>query len=517
MALFRSERGIGRGEMAESQLEVPFFAVFILVAGVSLLAQHLYYANFPVTVALAVSMVFFGATVMRVEVGVYLLIIAMLLSPEIGVGNTLSGENELNLRYDDVLIIVVFFGVMVKLAFEGRFSLWQPSPINLGIFCYYSVCLFSSALAYERALGAWDKRTALFVLLKMMEFYLIFILVGQSIRSHKDLRTALFFFFAVSLIVNTYAIYTIGATPRVGAPFERDGTEPNTLGGYLVICMCVALGLFTQAKTMRHRMLFLALIAFSFVPFLYTLSRASYVALLVGVTVISVASRQIWIIAVCVLAVVVLTFVIPVMPVSVVERVQFTFQDEGVEVSAFGQETGIRVDKSTHERVQIWSKVEFILFRVGIEFFLFGGGVSWESVLDSQYARVILETGMVGLAAFIFLQLTLVYTIRQAYRWTEDWVARGVALGMFATTIALMVHSFGTISFLIVRIMEPFWFLAALCAMIRNEALARYFLRLQAQRLQVARAKAAGEETPQDSGVPAPAQPAVASRGTARA
>jgi len=39
---------------------------------------------------------------------------------------------------------------------------------------------------------------------------------------------------------------------------------------------------------------------------------------------------------------------------------------------------------------------------------------------------------------------------------------RGLALGFLAGFIGLLVHSFGAATFIIVRIMEPFWFLAAI-------------------------------------------------------
>ena len=53
---------------------------------------------------------------------------------------------------------------------------------------------------------------------------------------------------------------------------------------------------------------------------------------------------------------------------------------------------------------------------------------------------------------------------------------------MFGATAALIIHSFGTISFLIVRIMEPYWFLIALTVSIRNEAIAVHTNRLLGQR-----------------------------------
>ncbi len=505
MSFFRSERGIGRGEVAESQLEVPIFAVFMLVCSMILVAQHLLLENDSLTAALSISMVVFGGTVVRVEFGLFVLLIAMLLSPEIELRAGVNGDRSLNIRYDDILIIVIFLGVMVKLVFEGRLMLWQPSPINAGIVAYYAVCIFATLLAYERSLPAWDKRTAFFVMLKMLEFYLIFFMVAHSVRTSKDIRTPLALFFVVMLIVSAYGIYSIGTTPRVSAPFEKGGTEPNTLGGYLVICLCVALGLCLQARRYRIKLIYLAIVVLGTIPLLYTLSRASYIAIIVGFTVIGVMSRK-YLVLVALAAILLSSTLI--MPTEVIERVAFTVQEEGGrDLTVGGRELGVKVDKSTYERVHVWRKVGFIL-SLGPQFFLFGGGVSWESVLDSQYARVLLETGTVGLLAFVFLLYQLLRTTRQAYRWTDDWMGRGIALGMFGATAALVVHSFGTISFLIVRIMEPYWFLIALTVTIRNEAIFRHLQRHRAQQRirQPKIVEPAVEELPLEAGVGAASQ-----------
>jgi O-antigen ligase len=491
MAFFRSEQGIGRGEVRESRIEVPFFLFFMLFCGLCLLVLHTWLQNLSITVAAAVSMFVFGATAVRADFGVYILIVAMLLSPEIDAGRELSGTRNLNLRYDDILIVVIFLGVMVKLGFEGRLRLWQPSPVNAGIVAYYSVCVVSTLLAWERGLPAWDKRSAFFIMLKMLEFYMLFWLAGHAIRNLRDMRHMLTLFFIVAIIVSVYAGYTVGHEVRVGAPFEKGGTEPNTLGGYLVIIMCVAMGLLTQRPGLLRKLPFLLLILLTFYPFLYTLSRASYLAIIVGFCVLSVISRKYWIL---ITIIAVLGSSTLIMPEVVQERVAYTIQEEsGEEIMVAGRETGVKVDKSTHERFLVWRKVRFILTLGGIYPFI-GGGVSWESVLDSQYARVILETGLLGLAAFLFLQFCILKNTRQAWRWTDDWIGRGVSMGTFAATLALTAHSSGTISFLIVRIMEPYWLLVAMTVVVRNDAWHKHWERHQARKAaEAARLKRAGE------------------------
>lgn len=468
MARFGSREGIGRGEVAESRVEVPFFAVFMMFCAISLIASHVFFQNDSVTLALALSMLVFGATVVRVNMGVAILVVAMMLSPEVDLGTNVSGEHELNVRYDDLLIIVIFFGVLVKMAFEGRQMFWRPNPINAGIVAYFIVCIISTLLAVRANLPAWDRRLAFFVMLKMLEFYMVFFLVVNAMRDLRDVRRQLALFLAVAMIVCGYGMLMLRSVQRVGTPFEAQGPEPNTLGGYLVVVMCVAVGLLTQSPAGKKKLLFAAIAAAAFIPFLFTLSRASYIGLLVAMLTLGFVGRKAYVVLGVVLILVLSPFL---MPADVKDRVNYTFQrGSGEEVVVAGKPLGFQVDKSTHERFYVWRKVWYLLHHAP----WFGGGIAWETVLDSQYARVIMETGLIGLTAFLFLQWRIFRTCHEAYRWSRDWVGRGVALGATAAMAGLVTHSLGTISFLIIRIMEPFWFLVALTVIIRLQAMAEY-------------------------------------------
>lgn len=491
MPFFRDTQGIGRGETAESRIELPFVAAFMAFCAVIVLVVHLYADNSAITLALAISMVVFGTTVVRVDLGVCILIMAMLLSPEIDFGREVSGRHELNIRYDDILIAVIFFGVLVKVAFEGRQNFWRPSPINAGILLYVAVCLASTVSALNMNLPAWDRRTAFFVMLKMAEFYMVYFMVGNAVRGLNDVRKFLVVFFAVAFFISAYCCMSIGRVDRIGTPFEAQGSEPNTLGGYLTIVMCVAMGLYTQAKGFWKKGTLFLIVASSFIPFLFTLSRASYFALLVGMLVLGFAARKWYVIAAVVLVVVLSPYL---MPEDVKDRVNYTFQrGSGEEIIIDGKATGLQVDKSTHERVYVWQKVWYLLHVAP----WFGGGIAWEMVLDSQYARVILETGLFGITAFLFMQFRLIRTCHEAAKWSRDWVGKGLAIGALSATIAMMTHSLGTISFLIVRIMEPFWFLMALTTVVRLVAIDDHMRRTLAAR-QKQQAESPGTPSPQE-------------------
>ncbi len=472
MASFNSaEYQIGRGETAESQIEAPIFAAFVVLAAIAVLFVHVYFQNQTITVALAVSLLIFGVTMMRVDLGVYFLVVAMMLSPEIGEGDVGTARRAVNLRYDDVLIVVVFFGVLLKNAYDKRGALWLPSPINSGILFYFACCVFSTMLAFKASIPLFDKKTSLFVLLKMLEFYMVFVFVGTAVRTNEQIRKQLILFFIVAAIVATFGIHSRQFTDeaRVSSPFEQGGSEPNTLGGYLTMVTLLAAALFTQAPSRKLKLIFLAMGFLAFVPMLFTLSRASYIAVIVGFITLALIAKKHWII---VALAIVLFFSEQIMPTDVQDRVNNTFIDDGQAVQLGEYETGITVDKSTHERIYVWEKVRFNL-RVWP---LFGGGVSWARVLDSQYARVIIETGLVGFAAFVMLQLRILKSTRETYKWADDWVGRGLGIGVYAITFALIAHSMGTISFLIVRIMEPYWFLVAMAMVVRYNAIEGYRL-----------------------------------------
>jgi len=51
---------------------------------------------------------------------------------------------------------------------------------------------------------------------------------------------------------------------------------------------------------------------------------------------------------------------------------------------------------------------------------------------------------------------------REAYRRARDPLFRRLSLGFLAGLMAMLGHSVGCNAFIIVRIMEPFWFLAAI-------------------------------------------------------
>jgi O-antigen ligase len=97
---------------------------------------------------------------------------------------------------------------------------------------------------------------------------------------------------------------------------------------------------------------------------------------------------------------------------------------------------------------------------------IIGHGVTGYSFVDAQYPKVLADTGIIGLMAFAYLLYVTYKNARSTYRKTKDPLFSGLTLGYLAGFMAMLVHAIGANTFIIVRIMEPFWFLTAMIIMI---------------------------------------------------
>jgi O-antigen ligase len=93
---------------------------------------------------------------------------------------------------------------------------------------------------------------------------------------------------------------------------------------------------------------------------------------------------------------------------------------------------------------------------------LAGWGITGYGFLDAQYFRVLVELGIVGFGAFVLLLAACGRLFLRASRTLADPLHRGLALGLVAGLAGLMTHAIAANTFLIVRIMEPFWLLTGL-------------------------------------------------------
>ena len=95
-----------------------------------------------------------------------------------------------------------------------------------------------------------------------------------------------------------------------------------------------------------------------------------------------------------------------------------------------------------------------------------GYGISGYDFIDAQYPKVLIETGFLGLIAFFYLIYSIFKMAINHMNEVKTPYFKGIAIGFIAGYIGLLFHAIGANTFIIVRIMEPFWFFAGIIAVL---------------------------------------------------
>jgi hypothetical protein len=407
-----------------------------------------------IVVGVALLLVAFVST----KVSLYLLVISMLLSPEFLIGDLIGGGGGaagrgVTLRFDDFLLVVIGFAWFAKMAILKGGTPFLRTPLNGPIMVYIAAAGLATLIG---VLGGRVKPMGgFFFWLKYYEYLFLYFMVVSAVSTKEEARGLVIVSLVTCFLVSLFAIAQIPSGGRASAPFEGVEGEPNTLGGYLVFMLAIVAGLLLTSGAVANRLPLLFLLATGTIGLMATLSRASFLA--AGVLILCIigflAPRK----PILMSMVLVGILTIPMWaPHAVKERVSHTFtqaQEEGqIRVGT------LRIDTSTSDRLRSWRQA----FEVWNQFPLWGTGITGGPFMDAMYPRVLTETGLLGLVAFLVLIGSLVRMGVMSYRSATDQFSRGVALGFLLGLVGMLVHAVGANTFLIVRIMEPFWLFAAL-------------------------------------------------------
>jgi O-antigen ligase len=437
------------------ETEAPSLTVGIILIGALLVGYFLTMLSTIHSFLLIILLLVFVCTFIWPEAGLYVVIFSMLLSPEIIAGD-IGGKGTLGrgltLRLEDFLLVFIGLSWFARTAVDKTAGLFRKTPLNQPIAAYIIVCFV--ATLWGKITGDVKGIAGFFFVSKYFEYVIVFFMVVNYVKTPEQAKRLLFCLFLTCFIVSIYGLTQIPSGIRVSAPFEGASGEPNTFGGYLVFMGALALALMDHLKDMRVKLGLLLLEIVLFISLLYTQSRASYLAIIPACTTVSLFSRRrFYLLAVLILALILGPLIIPRVAK---ERIRETFtQPEQQGQIQFGR---LRLDTSASERiigykeaVSDWRKQPIL-----------GYGVTGYRFMDAQYPRILVEIGLVGMLAFFWLIYALFRVGINTWRESHDDLLRGLSAGLIAGVVGLLVHAIGANTFIIVRIMEPFWFLTGI-------------------------------------------------------
>lgn len=425
-----------------------FIVLFLLVALVAGLVISQYSPK--LLLMGAVALIIFTVSFINIEWGLYILIFSMLLSPEFMAGDTggASLDRGVTLRLEDFLLAVIGLSWLARNAIDKELGLFLKTPLNKAIFFYVLACVLATGFGIMA--GRVELKTSSLFVLKYIEYFIVFFMMVNHVRNTDQVKRFIICLFLTCFIASLIGAFQIPGGQRVSAPFEGEIGEPNTFGGYLLFMGCMAGGLLAKAENLRTKQIMAVLIICIIPSFLFTQSRSSYLAMVPALLVLGyMTDRRLIILGILAIALLASPLFLPK---AVKSRIMFTFtQPEERGQIQIGQ---LRLDTSTSARLTSWRET----LSDWRKHPLLGYGVTGYSFVDAQFPRILIETGILGLVAFLYLLYSIAKLTLQNLKEVNSSYYQGLGIGFFSGFVGLIVHAIGANTFIIVRIMEPFWF-----------------------------------------------------------
>ena len=439
-------------------------AMLACVVGGALLVSHS--PGFAALLVLGILLA--GLTFFAPKAGLVILVLMMLFSPEVSVGQ--SAFRQVTLRGDDIIVLLIAMGWLGQVARRKEGPILRWTPLNLPIFCMAGVIVISG-LVNVVTNNVSVTNAAMFGA-KRLEYFLVFFMVTSILRDWNDVKAVLPPFLGACAIISVIGIVQFFAFP--GTELVAGGVtstfglgEANTLGGFSLMVFCVSFGLATGVKAAWHRWALMGLCVLSALCLVLTYSRGAYVALAFSLLALLIFDRtwRLWkyllwygVPAVGLLALVVMVGEM-IRAAPVVDAVD-TVQSQVASLVDVATK-GPTADPSMRARWIAWDEA--------IDHFkqhpVLGMGVGSRSMgwYDSHWFRELAETGLAGILVFLWLQLSAFRLVFGESRKAEG-ALKGAALGLLGAQVGLWVHGLSAENFYTIRTTEPFFFLLGLIA-----------------------------------------------------
>ncbi|MBP7654573.1 O-antigen ligase family protein [Candidatus Dependentiae bacterium] len=403
------------------------------------------------------------ATIMVIispEKGLCIFIIVSMFSPEISFGRV--GRRNIAVRFDDVMVVICVIIWFVSRFIKKDAKFFVSTPLDKPIFVFILVCALSSARGVLiRQVD--NPKEAFFYVLKLLEYFFVYYLVVNTVKSKHEVRRYITVFIIVLAFtcIDGLRQMEVGVS-RVSTPFE-DTPEPNTLGGYLLFMIGLVGAMAIMGVKIWNKLFLWILFPLVVWVFLHTLSRGSYLGyfpVLITLTFLLPSQKRIFGLLILIVSILLISY----LPEGIKSRIERTFQGPNeyrIPIIA-GEEKTVRLDSSSGSRI---TKYESIL-NYWAEYPIFGLGITGAGFVDSSIFRTIGELGLFGILSLVWLFYTILSETFNAYKHSRNSLNKSICIGYICGLIGLLVHATTANTFFLIRIMGPFWFLTGIIFMI---------------------------------------------------
>lgn len=396
------------------------------------------------TLAAIILLLLLLLSLIEIRVTLAILPILFAISPEIKIGG-------IPLKLEDFVIPILLIVVIMKILLLKKEIYWSPLFLPIGAILLVN---FSTTLWWLSQSSYLDPATSFFRNLKIIEYVSIFFIVTNTLHSQKEAEKFLWYLLLGGLAGGIYG--TIQHFIQLNSPVTGpQGEDYNTFAGFLLFYIAIALSVFAKAVQPKEKWLAGLVLCLTFFPFIYSFSRTSYIALVIMLLYLGMRHTKT---AFLILGIIVFGFFF-LFPQALVER-----------ITSIGHILGAasEIPPAFMVRLDTWKWIyEWILVKEP----LMGGGIgSVALTVDSEFLRILAETGLVGLICFLWFIRSIIATAKKVKEQFANQITPQIIMvlpaAITAIIIAYFVHSLGSTTFTTIRTMEPFWFLIGILAVL---------------------------------------------------
>lgn len=383
-------------------------------------------------------------TFIDLTLGIAILIACVGLSPEFTIGGIQ------NIRLEDFVVPALLISWVTRMV-QQRVPM-APLLVTPALPLYGAAIVLSTLIGV--AADSTKLLDAVLYMGKFSEFFLIYLLLINNITRREEFRALAVFSVIVALTSDLMAsnAFLEDGSSRLSGPL---GETANMFGGYLILNLAVALGLFLQSPTNGTRLACASVVVLLGIALLYTYSRTSFVAILVAATLFGILKDRRLL-----LVTLIVGLITPLIaPQSIMDRL----------TTISGVATGDEPSSWT-SRVDAWNHWGGKTLRTNP---LLGSGLASVKLgmVDNEYVRVFVDTGALGLGLFLWVLVRLgMRATKLIDRFGPRTFERGYASGYWIAFFAMAVHAVGATSYTSIRTMECFIVLTGIFGALCNHA-----------------------------------------------
>ncbi len=404
--------------------------------------------------------------------GLFVMLFFIMISTDlpVGRGNT---ERATTIRYEDVILLLVSIGWIFNRAKTRTLSNLKDCHLYKPILAMTAVIIIATLTGYFQE--TVHLNTGFLYTMKRLEYFWIFFMTYNLMETENEAWISINIFLLVAAIVAVIGIGQFTLAPmsdlaRGGSTATAGLGRANTLADFYLIILGVALGLYIHCRNKYWMSAYLGLIGLFMFAIIMTKSRGAYIAIpfiILMIILVSKSKKTVVFLAAIFILFIAYSLGSMIITDQNAELLMHKHNDDIKEqFTSIGEvmEKGPKADSSFNARYVSWINT----FPEIMKYPILGHGVGSIPLyfFDNQYVTELFNTGFVGLAIFLYLNLAIFIAVLNLYLFTKEDFYKGLALGFMGGHAGIMVHGITITNFYTIINMEAFWFILAILMLI---------------------------------------------------